>query len=185
RFAAAHAFEYPPHPAHALAAGRALAAALVLVEIGDAGDGADYVGRLVHDDDRRRAKTRLQLAHPVEIHDRGIALVRRNDRARRPAGDHGEQIVPTTPHTAGMRLDQLAERDRHRLFDGTWRVHVTGNVEELCPEIVRTPEAREPAGAAPHDLRSNCDRLDIVDRRWAAIKTHVRGERRLQPRQAF
>src|SRR5262245_18114523 len=38
-----HAAEHPPHPTHALAAGRALAAALVLVEIRDAGHGADDV----------------------------------------------------------------------------------------------------------------------------------------------
>src|SRR5262249_40534041 len=40
----------PPHPAHALAAGSALPAALVLVEIGDAGHGRDDVGRFVHHD---------------------------------------------------------------------------------------------------------------------------------------
>src|SRR6266436_10300052 len=41
RAAFRHAAEPPPHPSHALAAGRALAAALVLVEIRDAGHGAD------------------------------------------------------------------------------------------------------------------------------------------------
>src|SRR6266540_2449168 len=39
-----HAAEHPPHPAHALPAGRALAAALVLIEIRDARHGADDVG---------------------------------------------------------------------------------------------------------------------------------------------
>src|SRR4028119_51227 len=38
-----HAVEHAPHPARALAAGSALAAALVLVEISEAGDGADDV----------------------------------------------------------------------------------------------------------------------------------------------
>src|SRR5215470_6234245 len=41
RAAFRHAAEHPPHPTHALAAGRALAAALVLVEIRDPGHGAD------------------------------------------------------------------------------------------------------------------------------------------------
>ena len=57
-----HAGEHAPHPARALAAGRALAAALMLVEIRQAGDGADDVGGLVHDDDRRRAEPRARLA---------------------------------------------------------------------------------------------------------------------------
>ena len=39
-----HAAENPPHPPHALTAGRALAAAFVLVEIGDARHRANYVG---------------------------------------------------------------------------------------------------------------------------------------------
>ena len=47
-----------PHPAGALAARGALAAALMLVEIADAADRADDVGRLVHDDDRRGAEAR-------------------------------------------------------------------------------------------------------------------------------
>src|SRR5947209_3220487 len=39
-----HAREHPPHPAHALAAWRALAATFVLVEIRNASHGADDVG---------------------------------------------------------------------------------------------------------------------------------------------
>ena len=44
--------EQAPHPAHAFAAGRALAATLVLVEIGDARHRLDDVGGLVHHDHR-------------------------------------------------------------------------------------------------------------------------------------
>src|SRR5215216_202508 len=51
RSAFGHAREYTPHPSRALAARRALAAALVLVEVGDAGDRAHDVGRLVHHND--------------------------------------------------------------------------------------------------------------------------------------
>src|SRR5579885_22587 len=45
-----HAREYPPHPTGALAAGRALAAGLVLVEIGDARDRIHDIGGLVPHD---------------------------------------------------------------------------------------------------------------------------------------
>src|SRR3954470_15744296 len=54
--AVAELFHHPPHPAGALAARGALAAALVLVEIADAADRADDVGGLVHDDHGRGAK---------------------------------------------------------------------------------------------------------------------------------
>src|SRR5471032_417956 len=49
-----HAFHHAPYPAEPFAAGRALATALMLVEIGEPRDRLDDVGRLVHDDDRRR-----------------------------------------------------------------------------------------------------------------------------------
>src|SRR5262245_10392176 len=59
--AALHALEHAPHPAGTLAAGGALAAAFMAVEVGDAADGGDDVGRLVHDDDGRRTHARLEL----------------------------------------------------------------------------------------------------------------------------
>ncbi len=75
-----HALEHPPHPARALAAGRALAARLMLVEIGEPRDGADDVGRLVHDDHRRGTEARLQRLEAVEIHREIVALARRECR---------------------------------------------------------------------------------------------------------
>src|SRR5579862_9632929 len=68
RTAFGHAFEHAPHPAHAFAARRALAAALVLVEIRDARHGFDDVGRFVHDDHGRGAERRFLVAATVEIH---------------------------------------------------------------------------------------------------------------------
>src|SRR6185369_4376527 len=55
RIAAHEALHHPIHPAGALAAGGALAAALMHVEMREAGDGLDGIGALVHDDDRGRA----------------------------------------------------------------------------------------------------------------------------------
>ena len=57
-----HAGQDPPHPARAFAAGRALAAALMLVEISQPANGADDVGRFVHHDDGRGAEARFQIA---------------------------------------------------------------------------------------------------------------------------
>src|SRR6516165_6123176 len=80
RAAFRHAAEHPPHPTHALAAGRALAAAFVLVEIRDAGHGADDVGRFVHHDHGRRAERRFELPAAVEIHEYTITIVQRDQR---------------------------------------------------------------------------------------------------------
>src|SRR5579862_5591951 len=52
RIALLHAGEHAPHPARALAAGRALAAALMLVEIGKTLDRLHDVGRLVRSEER-------------------------------------------------------------------------------------------------------------------------------------
>src|SRR5215469_7726024 len=60
-----HAVEEAPHPAHALAAGGALAAALVLVEIGDARHRAHDIRRLVHHNDGCGAERRLLVAATV------------------------------------------------------------------------------------------------------------------------
>src|SRR4029079_15264653 len=62
-----HALEHPPHPARSLPARGALAARLMLVEIGDARYRLDHVRRFVHDDDRCCTETRLQVAQAVEV----------------------------------------------------------------------------------------------------------------------
>ena len=111
-----HAVEHPPHPAHAFAARRALAAALVLVEIGNARHRFDDVVGLVHDDHRGGAERRFLVAAAVEIHQQRIGLIGacRHQRHRRAAGDHREQIIPAAAHAAGMPFDQFAQRNAHR-----------------------------------------------------------------------
>src|SRR5476651_208827 len=73
RVARDHAFHHAPYPAEPFAAGRALATALMLVEIGEPRDRLDDVGRLVHDDDRRRAEAALMVLQCVEIHQDRVA----------------------------------------------------------------------------------------------------------------
>src|SRR5262249_2462792 len=68
RPALGHAREDAPHPAHALAAWRALAAALVLIEIRDARHRAHDVSRLVHDNDGGSAGRGFLFPAAVEIH---------------------------------------------------------------------------------------------------------------------
>src|SRR5262249_47008076 len=180
-----HAGEHAPHPAHALAAGRALAAALVLVEIRDAGHGGDDVGRLVHHDHGRGAERRLELAAAVEIHQQLIGLMRRDHWHRGAAGNDREQIVPAAAHAAGMFVQQLAQRNAHRLLNVAGLLDVAGDAEQLGAGVVRPADAGEPGGAAPQDVRHDRDRLDIVDRGRTAVEADIGRERWLEPRLAF
>ena len=81
-------FHHAPHPACAFAAGRALAAAFMLVEIRQASNRADDIGRFVHYDHGCRTKARAKLTQTVKIHRRVHDLRGRNQWNRRTAGDH-------------------------------------------------------------------------------------------------
>ena len=138
RAAFRHAGTDAPHPARALAAGRALAAALVLVEIADAGDRADDIRRLVHDDHGGRAEARTAASRSVSKSiGASMICVRGHQRHRRAAGDHGLQIVQAAAHAAAMLLDQLAEGDAHLLFDIARLVHMAGDAKQLRARVVR------------------------------------------------
>ena len=78
-----HARHHPPHPAGAFAAGRALAAAFMLVEIGQPRDRLDHVGGLVHHDHRRGAEAGLHRLQAVEIHQHVVAVAGRDAAAPR------------------------------------------------------------------------------------------------------
>jgi len=171
RLAALQALHDLRGPLAALAAGGALSAALVLVELGQAGDGAHDVGGLVHDDDGGRAETRLGVFERVKVHDLVVADVLREDRGRGATGDHGQQVVPSAADTTAVALDQLAKGDGHLLLDGARVVNVAGDAEELGTRIALTAERGEPARAATHDGRRHRDRLDVGDGAGAAEQT--------------
>ena len=63
---------------------------------------------------------------------------------RRSARDDREQIVPAAAHPAAVPVDQLAERNRHRLLDIARLVDVTREAEDLGAGIVGRAETREP-----------------------------------------
>lgn len=60
----------------------ALTTAFVLVEAGQSTYRPDDVGRLIHDDDRRGAQTRLIVFESVEIHHLGVAELLGEHRRR-------------------------------------------------------------------------------------------------------
>ena len=154
----AQPLHHPPHPAGALAARRALAAALMLVEIADAADRADDVGRLVHDDHRRGAEAGAERLQPVEVHRRVHDLGRRHQRHRRSARDHRQQIVPAAADAAGMAVDQLAEADRPSIPRPRTGVFTWPEIwNSLVPSFFGLPMPANHSGAAAQDGRHDRD----------------------------
>ncbi len=68
-----HALHHVSEPAAALSAGRALPTGLVLVEVGQAGDGVHDVCALVHDHDSCRSQTALSLLEGIKVHEDVVA----------------------------------------------------------------------------------------------------------------
>jgi len=150
-------------PAGPLPAGRALAAALVLVELGQSEDALDDVGLLVHHDHRRSAQTALQLPQRVEVHQDVFAELFGQEADAGPAGDDGLEVVPAADHSAAVAVDEFSEGNRHFLLDGAGVVDVAGNAEELGAAVVGPAEGGEPRGAPAHDGRADCHCLHVCD----------------------
>ena len=110
---------------------------------------------------------------------------RRHQWHRGAARDDGEQVVPAAAHAARVPIDQLAQRNAHRLLDVAGLHHVAGDAEQLGAGVVLPADAREPGGAAAQDVGHLRDRLHVVDRGRAAIEAHIGRERRLEPRLAL
>ncbi len=159
-FAAHQPLHHAPHPAGAFAARRALAAAFMLVEIGEPRDRLHDVGRLVHHDHGSGAKARLQRR-----------AARRNPSAQSMICSAGTSGTDEPPGMTASRLSQpprmppqclsISSRNgiAHRLFDRARRVHMAGDAEQLRALVVVAPEGREPVSAAPQDGRRNRDRF--------------------------
>jgi len=175
-----HALHHLHGPLATLAAGGALTTRLVLVEGRQAGDGANNVGRLVHDDDGRGTQTSLVVLERVKVHELVVSHGLRDDGSRRATGNDGVQVVPTAAHTTAVLLNQFAQRDGHLLLDGNRVVDVTGDTEQLGTGVTLTAEGGEPAGPATDDGRDNGDGLDIGDGARATEKTDGSGERGLE-----
>ena len=90
-------------PPGAFAARRALAAGLVLVELGPAQDGAHDAGGVVEDLQRAGAEHRAGLAHRLEV-ERDVEVLVGEDRRGRAAGGPELQLVTVADPTG--ELDQ-------------------------------------------------------------------------------
>src|ERR1700679_265904 len=68
-----HALHDAPEPAGAFAAGRALAATFMHVEMAEAGDGIDNIGRFIHHDEAGSTEAGFRFAQAVKIHQHRFA----------------------------------------------------------------------------------------------------------------
>src|SRR5690606_24151308 len=97
-----HAADHAVHPAGALAAWRALAAAFLVVEPGDALAGANHAGGVVHDDHRARTQAGAGLLDRVVIHGQAHHGLARQHRHRRTARDHALDAVAVADATGPL-----------------------------------------------------------------------------------
>src|SRR5690606_33489304 len=96
----------------------------------------DDVRRLVHDDHAAGAEGGLHLTHAVEVHDGVGHVFTAHHRAGSAARNDRKEIVPATPDTAAMALDEFAERQAHGFFEGARLVDVARHHEQLRADVV-------------------------------------------------
>lgn len=174
-----HPFEHIDHPAGAFSAGSALAATLVLVELGEAKNGVNYIGLVVHDDDGCCAETALSVLQVIEVHQSFVTLFLGQHGDGRTAGNNGLQVVPAANYTLAVSFNQLTQRNGHLLLNGDRIVDVATDAEQFHAGVSFSAEAVEPVGASSHDGWANSDCFDIGHGRWASVKASIGGEWRL------
>ena len=170
--------EHAVEPAGALAAGRALAAGLGIIEARDAAQGLDHVGGLVHDDNRAGAEHRTGLGDGIVVHGAFHHDIARQYRHRGTAGNHGLELAPVA-HAAGQG-QQVLERGAHVDLEVARIVEVAGHGEQLDAAVVGDAEIGEPLTAVAHDGRHRGQGFGVVDRGRTAVQTEVGRERRLE-----
>ena len=158
------------HPAGPLAAGRTLAARLVLEEAANVVQDIDDAGLFVEDRHRRGAQAEAaDLAGAGEI-ERRVEL-RLGHQAHADAAGDAALGLAALPDAAAVFVDQLAHRDAQRQFDAARLVDVAADAIELRPvaagvarvlRIGRHADRLEPIDAAVDDVRHAGHRLDVV-----------------------
>ena len=168
-------------PPGALPARRALAAGLVLVELGPAQHRPDHAGGLVEELERAGAEHRAGRDDLLEPEGYVEVLVGQQRRAGAAGGPELQQVA--VAHAAGQ-VDQLAKRDAERGFVLAGSGDVAGEAEDPVALGLLGAHRREPRGAVLDDARHRRDRLDVVDHGRAGVEAGDRGERRTQARLA-
>ena len=188
------------HPRQAFTAGSTLTAGFMHVEVGQVADGSNlpirsqissnHISGLIHGDDGSRAKTGLEGAQGVVIHQSHVAhflcLMLRclsyliQSTGGRTTGNDSLEIVPASAHTTAVLLEKFLQRNGHLLLDNTGVVNVTAESEQLHTVVVLTTQAVEPVGATTQNGGSHGHSLTVGDSGRTAVQTGVSGEWGLQ-----
>jgi hypothetical protein len=157
----------------------------MLVEVAEAGDRADDVGRLVHDDDRGGAEADFRSRSASKSIGQSMISFAGTKGTDEPPGMTASRLsqpprMPPQCFSISSRNGMLiASSTTHGL--STWPL-----IWKSFGALVLGPaDAGEPGCAAAQDGRHDRDRLDIVDGGRAAVKARARREWRLQARQAL
>ena len=173
-------FEDLQHPHAAFAAGRTLAARLVLreghVELGD----VDHAVVLVEDDHPAAAHDRAGLGQAVEI-DGDVDPLGGDAAPGRAAGLDGLELLAAGRAAADL-VDHLAERGAHRHFHQAGVADLAGQGEDLGAAAFGRADAAEPVGPVVDHGRHVGEGLDVVDDRRLAPQAALRGIGRADPR---
>ena len=176
------ALEHLHGPVRALAAGHALAARLVAVELGQPQRERHQRLGVVDHDHRGRAQHRPGLGHRL-VGEGQVEVLLGQHRRRRAAGEEALELAPLG-RAAGKAVDDLAHGDAELDLEVAGPLHVARDRHELGAGRVALAELAVPVGAVLDDDRRVAERLDVVDQRRALVEALVGGERRLEARVA-
>ncbi len=129
RLAAVDPLEHVHRPVRALAAGGALAAGLVAVELRDLQRDVEDRRRVVDDDDRARAEHRAGFGHGVEVVG-DVQVVAGQHGAEEPPGNQHLTVRPSG-RAAGQAVDDLARGDAQLDLVVAGALDVAGDRHEL------------------------------------------------------
>src|SRR5437588_1881408 len=166
----------------ALAAGHALAAGLVVVEVDQAPGDVDEAGGLVHEHHRAGAERGARLHHRVHVE--GEVEVLGEEHLHRAAAGLERLERPPLPHPAAVLLEELANRPAELHLVAAGMLDVPGAAPHPGAAAALGADRLEPLPTAGDDVGQVAEGLDVVHHRRLAVEALDRGEGRLEPRLA-
>lgn len=135
-----HTLKHVNHPPGSLSAWSALAATLVLVEVGETEDSVDNVSLLIHYDDSGSSETTPSGLEIIEVHDSFTAFFLIEHGHGGTSGDDGLEVVPSSDDSTAMPIDEFSEWNTHFLLDSTRVVDMPTNAEQLGTGVALSSE---------------------------------------------
>ena len=170
------------HALGADAAGRALAAALLLGELQEEAGHVDHAAVLVHDDEAARAHDGAQFDDRLVVH-RHVEVLAGDGAAGRTA-QLSRLVRLAAGDAAGDVVDDVAQRDAHVDFDEADVVDLAGEGEDLGARALLGAGGAEPVGAEADDAGDAGQGLDVVEHRRLLPQALLSRERRPRARLA-